>query len=672
MQHFLVGLSILFQLVAAILALRLIRITGKHRAWMCISAALVFMAVRRGLTLTDALTRGSTGSFDLQTDCVTLATSILMVMGIYWIGPLFAAIQEAKEFLARLSVELEQKVADRTWQLRETEQALLQSYHELEQGVKERTAELAEANSQLQREILERRRAEDALAAEKEHLAVTLRSIGDGVITTDIEGRVVLINSRAEELTGWTQEQAAGKKLRSVFNIINEKTREPCQDPVSLVISTGQIVNLTNHTALIARDNRERIIADSGAPIRGKDGTIIGVVLVFRDMTENRKREEEIRRVEKLESIGLLAAGIAHDFNNILTAILGNVQLAAVHANAQENIVGALNRAEKASLRAKNLAQQLLTFSKGGTPIKEISSTPELVRDCACFALRGSNVRCDFALPADLWPVEVDKGQIGQVIENLIINADQAMPDGGAVMVRAENITIGMECNVRIPVNDGKYVRLSIHDAGCGIPEENRCKIFDPYFTTKLTGSGLGLTTSHSIIKNHDGYIAVESEVGAGTSFHIYLPASTDGPSWNEETPVMPPTGSGRILVMEDEEIIRKVTEELLTLLGYEIQCAADGTQAIELFQRAKECGRPFDAVVMDLTIPGGLGGKPTIKRLLEIDPEVKAIVSSGYSNDPIMSNYRLYGFKGVIPKPYSIDQLSRTLHEVMTWGSDS
>ncbi|MBW1675580.1 MAG: response regulator [Deltaproteobacteria bacterium] len=514
------------------------------------------------------------------------------------------------------------------------------------------------------RDITERRQAEKALAAEKERLAVTLRSIGDGVITTDTEGRIVLINKVAEKLTAWLHEEATGKPLTEVFHIINEHTRKRCENPFEKVIKTNGIVGLANDTALIARDGTERVIADSGAPIRDKDGNIIGVVLVFRDVTEKRRLEQELINADKLESVGVLAGGIAHDFNNILTGILGNITLAKIYAKPDDKIFEKLRGAENASLRAKHLTQQLLTFSRGGAPIKKTVFISELLKDAAVFALSGSNVRCEFSIPGDVWPVEVDEGQITQVINNLIINASQAMPEGGIIRARAENIVVDAEQG--LPLKEGKYMKISIEDRGIGIPEEHLQKIFDPYFTSKQKGSGLGLATAYSIVKRHDGCIRVKSELGVGSTFHIYLPASSKEALIEKELRERIPTGKGKILIMDDEDLVREVGGEMLDILGYEVEFAEDGAEAIELYKKAKESAQPFDAIIMDLTIPGRMGGKEAVEKLIEIDPEVKAIVSSGYSTDPIMADFRKYGFSGVVAKPYELNELGEALHKVI------
>jgi nitrogen-specific signal transduction histidine kinase/CheY-like chemotaxis protein len=381
-------------------------------------------------------------------------------------------------------------------------------------------------------------------------------------------------------------------------------------------------------------------------------------------------RETHRHAEEKIESVGVLAGGIAHDFNNLLTAILGNISLAKMETDPGAEAFKVLSQAEKASLRAKDLTQQLLTFSKGGAPIKKVASIIPLLRDCVPLAARGPHLRYEFSLADDLWPVEIDEGQIGQVIQNVVINAGEAMPGGGTIQIRGENVMVEKEKSRQgLSLVMGKYVKISIEDGGVGISEENLSKMFDPYFTTKSNGSGLGLATTYSIIKKHGGYIEVESQIGVGTTFHIYLPASQKKIPPQKEIPTPPPSPSrqGRILIMDDEEIVRYATGSLLAHLGYEVESARDGAEAIALYQKCKQTGQPFDVVIMDLTIPGGMGGKEAIQKLLEIDPEAKAIVSSGYSNDPVMADYKDYGFRGVVAKPYRIEELREVLHKIIT-----
>ncbi len=501
---------------------------------------------------------------------------------------------------------------------------------------------------------------ERRLKESQQWLTTTLKSIGDAVIATDINGCVIFMNPIAESLTGWKQKEASGKHLKKVFNIINEKTGKQVDDPVTRVLREGIVVGLANHTLLISKDGTRRSIDDSGAPIKDENGKIIGVVLVFRDVSEKRRIEQELMKADKLNSLGILAGGIAHDFNNILTAILGNIILAKEFTRPGEKIYERLIEAEKASLRAKGLAQQLLTFSSGGAPIKKTMFISELLKESALFALSGSNVQCEFSISNNLWAVEIDEGQINQAINNLIINAIQSMPEGGRIKLTAENVTVSEG------EKKGRYVKISIVDQGIGIPKEHLPKIFEPYFTTKQKGSGLGLAIVYSIIKKHDGYIEVETELGVGTTFKVYLPASLKNVFMRKGLKEKIQTGKGKILVMDDEELVRKVVGEMLVFLGYEVEFAKEGIEAIELYKKAKAQGQPFDAIIMDLTIPKGMGGKETINKLLEIDPTVKAIVSSGYSTDPVMTEFTKYGFKGFIIKPFKIKELGEVLYRVI------
>jgi PAS domain S-box-containing protein len=513
-------------------------------------------------------------------------------------------------------------------------------------------------------DLTRQKKVEQDLAAEKERLRVTLRSIGEGVIATDREGRVVLMNQVAEALTGWTQEEALGRPVAKVLCLVQESTRKPCDNRVAKVIRQGKVLSLPAHTMLLARDGAERILAASAAPIIDQAGRVIGVVLVFQDITLKRQTEAELQKMEKLTSLGILAGGIAHDFNNILTGVLGNLSLAMLSLPHEGQLFRRLNEAEQATLRARDLVQQLLTFAKGGAPIKEVSSLADLIQESAAFASCGSPVRCDFTFPGDLWPAEVDPGQISQVIQNLVINAIQAMPTGGAVTIRAENLTLKEDQGVPLP--PGRYVKIKIRDQGIGIPADYLPKIFDPYFSTKQKGSGLGLATAYSIITNHNGYMTVESSLGKGTTFSLYLPSTA------KKVKAAPPKsasllqqGKGRVLVMDDDAGVRQVAGKILSHLGYEAEFAVDGNEAIDKYQVAQKSGRPFDLVIMDLTIPGGMGGKEALQALRRLDPRTRAIVSSGYADDPIMTHYRDYGFCGVIKKPYKVDTFSHVLQEV-------
>ena len=428
------------------------------------------------------------------------------------------------------------------------------------------------------------------------------------------------------------------------------------------------IVGLANHTALIRKDGTEIIIADSGAPIRDRESNIIGVVLVFRDITAQYRMEQEMQKMEKLESLGVLAGGLAHDFNNLLTSIIGNVSLAKMTIGIDHKSFGRLTDAEKAAQRATDLTHQLLTFAKGGAPIKKVASIADIVKEAVNFALSGSSVNCVYSIPANLWNTEVDKGQMTQVFNNLIINAIHAMPSGGTVHIAFENISIAAE--EVLSLNAGDYVRITFRDEGIGIPEQHLVRIFEPYYTTRQTGSGLGLSTVFSILKRHEGHIAVKSEVGVGTTFNIYIPALKDSVSSECETVQGIKPGKGKILIMDDELLIRNVSGEILTALGYEVGFARDGKEAIDEYKKAENDGKPFDLVIMDLTIPGGMGGKEAVAKLHESFPDAKVIVSSGYSVDPIMSEYKKYGFSGVISKPYNANQVSETISKILEGSS--
>jgi PAS domain S-box-containing protein len=516
------------------------------------------------------------------------------------------------------------------------------------------------------RDISTRKKLEESSATERELLLITLRSIGDGVIAANRDGEVILINKTAEELTGWSFDEAIGLPLNKVFYVINDKTSEPYDNIVSQTIQSGETAQLSN-AVLINRDFKEVTIANSCAPICSGKGEILGVVMVFQDITAKVKTEAELLKAHKIESIGVLAGGIAHDFNNFLAAILANIQLSVLRLEKGHDIRKSLNEAIDATKKASGLTKQLLTFAKGGAPVKKTVSITKLIEETAIFHLSGSKVKPFFYFPEDLWPVEVDSGQFSQVVSNLVINAEQAMPQGGVIEVNAENVTLpdGMRFKA------GRYVKIAFKDTGVGIAEEHLAKIFDPFYTTKHSGSGLGLTTSYSIITQHGGYIDLTTQLGVGTTFFIYLPASEITAENDAQSESLPIPGEGKILVMDDEAMIRNVVCKMLEILGYQATTAPDGMAALQLYQAAFNADLPFAAVIMDLTIPGGMGGMETLVALKKIDPQVRAIVSSGYANDPIMADPKKYGFCGVIRKPYKIEEFSQTLKKVLQSAED-
>jgi signal transduction histidine kinase/CheY-like chemotaxis protein len=385
---------------------------------------------------------------------------------------------------------------------------------------------------------------------------------------------------------------------------------------------------------------------------------------LLEQMAERQRMEDELLKARKIKSMGVLAAGIAHDFNNLLTGILGYVSLAKVVAQTDAQVVAYLTEAEQACQRATALTQQLLTFAKDGAPVRHTVSLVELLRECVGFVLRGANVRGDIQTAADLWPVDVDAGQINQVIHNIVLNAMQAMPGGGTVQVLAENVVLA--AGVPFPLPEGRYVKITVQDSGRGIPKEVLSNIFDPYFTTKAEGSGLGLTTAYAIVIKHEGYITIASEVDGGTTVVIYLPASQKATVSAQTHASIPLRGSGRLLIMDDEAIVRNVLRQLLESLGYTVECVQDGTEAVAAYQRAQAAGQPFAVVILDYTIPGGMGGLEALARLRALDPQVIALISSGYANNPVVADWAYYGFSGVVAKPYTIAQLQEALHHVL------
>jgi PAS domain S-box-containing protein len=506
-------------------------------------------------------------------------------------------------------------------------------------------------------DITESKRAEKALRESEEKYRLVVENAYEAILIAQ-DGMLSFANPRGAELIGYSEQELTSTPF---VNFIHPEDREMVADRHRRRLKGETPPNVYSFRVIDKKGNIKWVELNA-IPItwEGKPATLN----FLEETTSRRKIEEELLKVEKLESLGILAGGIAHDFNNILTAILGNIALAKLHERTPEKVTNKLTEAERACLRAQSLTQQLLTFSKGGAPIRKTLFISETIRDSCLFALRGSNSRCEFSIADNLYAVEADEGQIGQVLNNLVINADQAMPQGGVIHMRAENVTMNKDAG--LPLNEGKYVKLVVTDQGIGIPERILPRIFDPYFTTKQKGSGLGLATSYSIIKNHDGLITVESEPEGGTTFSVYLPASQSVISRPADSEEAPDQGRGKILLMDDEEPIRELAREMLSLLGYEVETAKDGAEAIDLYRAARETSHPFDAVILDLTVSGGMGGRETIERLLELDPQVNAIVSSGYGNDPIMAEHERYGFRGVVAKPYTAKELSETIKGVL------
>ncbi|MCP4690992.1 MAG: response regulator [Desulfobacterales bacterium] len=501
--------------------------------------------------------------------------------------------------------------------------------------------------------------------------AATLRGLlerlDEGVLIIQ-EGVVATFNTGFAGMTGWAADEITGRPFTGFIQGAGEgeAPRLLCRQEHPTPWSGGPI----RYPAKLKGKGGEFIPVDVSAGPAAHHGKPADLVII-KDASNQKKLKEEIEKSRQLESIAALSGGIAHDYNNLLTAILGNISLALADIAPGEDIYSLLEETQKAALLAKELTQKLITFSRGEKPVTETAPIAPLVKSAAEFSLSGSNVKATFHFPPNLWPAKINQNQIGQAIYNLVINAREAMPDGGVVRITARNIAIGEGASSLDP---GEYVMITIKDQGVGIPPENLGKIFDPYFTTKERGAdkgtGLGLSICHSIIKKHGGDIAVESKVGRGANMYVFLPSSKE--------PVTPPSvvetprpggavaGRGKVLVMDDEERILVLAERMLQRLGYEAEFSRDGDEAISMYRAALEAGAPFDVVVLDLTVRGGMGGKKAIQEILRLDPDVKAIVSSGYSNDPVMADYRKYGFKGVVAKPYSLQELSARLNDVI------
>jgi len=480
----------------------------------------------------------------------------------------------------------------------------------------------------------------------------------DGILIAQ-DGMLRFVNPRMADITGYSEEEL----LASPF------TRFLHPDDRKLVYErhVQRVQGLLDPTfayifRILRKDGRIVWIETRGAVStwNGKPATIN----FLSDITERRRVEEELLRTEKLRSIGVLAGGIAHDFNNILTGILANISLARRACPPGGPLAERLAEAETASLRARQLTQQLLTFSRGGAPVRKPLAPAAVVRESATLALRGRGSGLVVREAEQLWNIEADEGQLHQLINNLVLNASQAMAGAGTVMITADNIRVAGRTDLSLA--EGKYVAIAVADQGAGIAPDHLSRVFDPYFTTKEEGSGLGLAVCYSIAKNHGGTIAVRSEPGRGATFTVYLPAS--------EVPLPPGgevragivRGRGRVLVMDDEELVRNAAGAILTELGFEVALARDGREAIDEYRRAHREGAPYDVVIMDLTVPGGMGGRDAMAELIAYDPQATAIVSSGYHQDPVMANFRDHGFRDVIAKPYNAEELSRTLARVL------
>lgn len=537
---------------------------------------------------------------------------------------------------------------------RKTKKQLIGELLDLRKKVSE--LEALEAG-QTGRKTVAKARAEEPSEDCRQRVLSLFENLPQPVIIYDEKNVILHINEVGARRFEWNVSDLTGKKLSK---LLPKKPGEPYQDTLKATYAEGAI-------------HSERTFATrTGRPIMAEvhecrimfEGHL-GILCLVNDITERKRMEEERIKFSRLESIAELSSGIAHDFNNYLTTILGNISLAFYHVDKETALYRILDKAEKACLLARNLTRQLLTFAREGTPVKTATPIVGLIKNSAGLSLRGSNVECNLSVSGSLWPVKVDVGQIGQAVGNLVLNAAQSTPKGGMIEVRAENTVLGQWDAP--PLKKGKYVKISIEDHGPGIEKENLQKIFDPYFNGIPEGSGLRLSTAYSIVNKNGGLLTVDSEPGVGTTFSIFLAAAAEAevPEKKEEEGEVF-SFKGKILVMDDEQLVRDTAVLILSHFGHKVEVAKNGEEALELYRKASEAGEPFDAVILDLTVHGGMGGEETVKRLLETAPGARVIISSGYICDPVLANYRQYGFRGLVSKPYKIVELSRELNRVV------
>jgi two-component system, cell cycle sensor histidine kinase and response regulator CckA len=540
--------------------------------------------------------------------------------------------------------------------LRHEEERLRRNQNELESTIAARTAELVRSNRELYQS--------QEMLRESEEMYRLLTLLAPNAITVaDISGTIRLLNPKALQLYGHRQEsEAIGV---SIFEWVSPESMESAQRGFEELFLTGSVANLELQ---LRRHGGPDFAGEVSASILHDSlGRPKLIILMSSDLTFKKLAEEERLKIQKTEAIGTLAGGIAHDFNNLLQGVFGYISLARLNLHDQDSAGRLLNQADQAIGQAVNLTSQLLTFAKGGNPLKRKTVLRSVIESAAKLALSGSNSGCVMNIAEDLWATEADEGQIGQVVQNIVLNASQAMPRSGTVEISADNIETSAEVAAVLPAG-GRFIRICFKDNGTGIQPQDLAKIFDPYFTTKQNGSGLGLATSYSIVKRHGGTITASSEPGTGTVVCVYLPAATLEASQTGGLPITPearvatPVRAGLVLIMDDDELIRSVSGKMIEAIGHEVAYASNGEEAILKTREARESGNPFDVVVLDLTVRGGMGGEEAIRKIREISPQVKAIVSSGYSDSFILSEYQAYGFDAYLNKPYTISALRDSL----------
>lgn len=522
---------------------------------------------------------------------------------------------------------------------------------------------------EVNRRVEELRVVNHSLMESQERFHLISNNTSDIIVMVEKTGKIIFINHSVKDIFGFSEKDILNTNILDHFDTAN-----PSAKTINTILSSVQDGSIPpgsqRQFEIEMKDSHNtthHLVSTTNVAATHKND--IYIISIVKDVTESLKLQEEQLKARKLESVGVLAGGIAHDFNNLLTGIIGNISLAQHTTSDPDTLRRTIRDAATAAQRAKDLTQQLLTFSKGSAPLKELTDIQSLIQYEATFALRGSNVKLDIQSDPDLRDCEVDSAKISQVINNLVINADQAMPKGGLLKITISNHSI--EVYDVLPLTTGDYVHVVIQDEGKGIDRELQQHIFDPYFTTKSTGSGLGLATSYSIVLKHNGYMYVESEVDKGTRMHILLPASDERADRSGRSDSVASNGFGSILVMDDDDLVLRVAEGILSSLGYTVFTAENGTETLQIYREQLDAGTPFRAVIMDLTIPGGMGGEEAIGQLLKIDPDATAIVSSGYADDPILTGYTKYGFKAILRKPYTLEEMSSVLNSLFDGNND-
>lgn len=538
-------------------------------------------------------------------------------------------------------------------------------------------------NTNLQQEIILRKQVEDLLRKKEEQTARIMEGTDEGLWEHDLTTGLIKYDENWQKVLGYEPGETNFND-HWLANNIHPEDRAFLQKAFTDYIE-GRAQYYELEYRIRTKTGGWKWVWTRGINLyNGKDNKPVKLGGTNRDITVYRETKEalrvsneqlaaaqkraEILKLQKLESLGSMAGGIAHDFNNLLAAILSYVQL--VRFKLKKGLDGSkdLQTVEKITLEAAKLTKQLLTFAKGGLPVKRAAKLGVLLKETTKFTLCGKPVKCNYVLPSDLWTVDIDNGQIGQVIQNVVLNAYQAMPQSGKITISALNEKVFPENEMQLQA--GNYVKVEIEDEGVGISEEDLTKIFDPYFTTKEKGNGLGLASSYYIMKNHGGFIGVRSKPGSGSIFYLYLPVSKQQPTPGKKKDLPLTKGKGRILLMDDEPLIRNSLREFLESCGYSVAVTKDGWEAVKLFEKKRKNSTPFDLVILDLTVPGGMGGKEAVQHILALDPNAKVVVFSGYSDDSVLADYRKYGFYDMITKPFRLEELSVKIENALNFSS--